>query len=111
MKKNLRLMCALATLPAALYAASPSFTIDTSVARDWKISNGLLLVDWNSLSGHVFNIHLAGYSDDLIDVTNTSGGQPKGFYMDNTGLGSGVVTSGYEIANNYIDWWVTTASG
>src|SRR5690349_15075858 len=110
MKQLLRVMCVLAMLPSGLSAADSPFTIDPTNSTDWKISNGVLSVDWNSRSGHVFSMHLAGYSDDLIDVTNTSGGQPKGFYMDNTGLGAGVVTSGYDIADNYIDWWFTTAS-
>jgi len=102
-------MCMFSMLPAGLWAQG-TFTIDTSVAKDWKISNGVLTVDWNSQSGHVFSIHMAGFPEDFIDVTNTSGGQAKGFYMDNTGLGAGTVTSNFEIGANYIDWWFTTAS-
>ena len=55
-------------------------------------------------------MHLARIPDDLIDVTNTSGGFPKGLYMDNTGLGSGTVTASYIQHNTYVDWWITTAS-
>lgn len=97
-------LIAVSTMQAAI-------TIDTSNPADWKIDNGLLSVDWNSNSGNVFSMHLAGYSDDLIDVTNTSKGIPKGLYMDNTGLGSGTVTASYQQhGNRYIDWWITTPS-
>jgi hypothetical protein len=111
MKPLSRWMSIIAMLPASLLAADSPFTIDTSVAKDWRISNGVLSVDWNSQSGHIFSIHLAGYTDNLIDVTNTSSGEPKGFYMDNTGLGAGTVTSSYEVTDKYIDWWFSTASG
>src|SRR5258708_5151853 len=38
-------------------------------------------------------------------------GQPKGLYMDNTGLGSGTTTAGFhQNANHYLDWWITTTS-
>ncbi|HWB87136.1 MAG TPA: polysaccharide lyase family protein [Bryobacteraceae bacterium] len=91
--------------------ASAAITVDTTTVTDWKISNGVISVDWNSLSGHIFSMHLAGHPDDLIDVTNTSGGQPKGLYMDNTGLGSGTTTASFQQdGNRYVDWWITTAS-
>src|ERR1017187_9450803 len=52
-----------------------------------------------------------GYPDEFIDVTNASGGQPKGLYMDNTGLGSGATTANYfQDGDRYVDWWFTTAS-
>ena len=88
-----------------------TLTINTSNASDWQISNGLLTLDWNSTTGHVFGVHLTGYTDNLVDTTTTSGGQPYGLYMDDTGQGTGTVTSGYsQNGNEYIDWWVTTAS-
>src|SRR6266566_4499808 len=34
-------------------------------------------------------------------MTNTSGGQPKGLYMNNTGLGAGAVTASYAKTNTY----------
>src|ERR1700722_15228003 len=92
--------------------ANSAITVDTTNAADWKIGNGVLSVDWNSMSGNIFSIHLAGNPNDLIDVTNTSGGIPKGFYMDNTGLGSGATTPSYrQEGNRYIDWWITVTSG
>jgi hypothetical protein len=89
-----------------------TLTINTSSATDWKISNGLLTLDWNSNTGAVFGVHLTGYTDNLVDTTTiSSAGQPDGLYMDNTGQAAGTVTSGYsQVGNEYIDWWVTTAS-
>lgn len=110
-KKQLLLMSVLAAAPFVAHAANPALTIDTTNPIDWKISNGALAVDWNSISGHIFSMHLSGYSDDLVDVTNTSGGQPKGLYMDNTGLGPGTASSNYQLGGDYIDWWITIASG
>ncbi|MGH9404105.1 MAG: polysaccharide lyase family protein [Terriglobia bacterium] len=111
-RRYVRLMaCALAIALASAVAARAAITLDTTNAADWKISNGALTVDWNSQRGNIFSMHLAGTPDDLIDVTNTSRGQPKGLYMDNTGLGGGATTAGfYQFGDRYIDWWITTAS-
>src|SRR5262249_50805757 len=96
----------------AVAPATAAITIDTSNPSDWIIRNGVLTLDWNSRTGHVFSAHLAGLPDDLIDVTNTQGGQPKGFYMDNTGLGGGATTAGFfQDRDRYIDWWITVRSG
>ncbi len=97
-------------LIANTWPALCAITVDTTIATDWKISNGVVLLDWNSNSGHVFSIHLAGRSEDIIDVTNTSGGQPKGLYMDNTGFGAGTTTAHFRKTDTYVDWWTTTAS-
>ena len=103
-----RIAAAAVISTAAMHAA---ITVDTTDPTDWKISNGILSVDWNSQAGRVFSMHLAGHAEDLIDVTNTSGGQPKGLYMDNTGVGAGTVTASYsQDGNRYVDWWSTTAS-
>jgi hypothetical protein len=92
-------------------AAHAQITIDTSDASDWRISNGAILLDWNSTTGHVFGVQLAGHSDELVDTTTTSNGQPDGLYMDNSGVGSGTTSTGYLlIAGQYLDWWITTAS-
>src|SRR3954465_8618233 len=101
---------ALLFFAGAAGAANAAITIDTTNPTDWKIGNGILSVDWNSRSGHVFSMHMTGRSEDLIDVTNTSGGQPKGLYMDNTGLGSGTISASYSQTPAYIDWWITIAS-
>jgi Polysaccharide lyase family 4, domain II/Polysaccharide lyase family 4, domain III len=92
-------------------AAHAQITIDTSDASDWKISNGTISLDWNSTTGHVFGVQLAGHSDQLVDTTTTQFGQPDGLYMDNSGVGSGTTTAGYSLAaGQYLDWWITTAS-
>jgi rhamnogalacturonan endolyase len=75
-------------------AAHAQLTIDTSNASDWKISNGAILLDWNSTTGHVFGVQLAGHTDQLVDTTTTQFGQPDGLYMDNSGTGSGTTTAG-----------------
>ncbi len=102
----------LGTASASTAAITTGITIDTTNPTDWKISNGALSVDWNSQSGHIYSMHLTAYPDDeLIDATNTSGGQPKGLYMDNTGLGAGVTAAKYyQEPGKYIDWWITTSS-
>src|SRR5260370_21846446 len=85
--------------PAA--AARAAITIDTSNATDWKISNGVIMLDWNSTTGSVFGVHLNGFPDNLVDTTNlSSNGQPKGLYMDNTGLGGGTSTAGFHQNKN-----------
>ena len=92
-------------------ATPAALSIDTTNPLDWKISNGTLSLDWNSTKGNIFAMYLAGHPDNLVDVTNVSGGQPKGFYMDNSGLGTGTVTATYVNAGTYLDWSITTASG
>lgn len=92
-------------------AAHAQITIDTSDASDWKISNGAISLDWNSTTGHVFGVQLAGHSDQLVDTTTTQFGQPMGLYMDNSGVGSGTTTAGYALVpGRYLDWWIATAS-
>ena len=106
---RIALLAAAVMLPAA--AAHAQLTIDTSTASDWKIANGAISLDWNSTTGHVFGVQLAGHSDELVDTTTTSNGQPDGLYMDNSGVGSGTTTAGYSlVAGQYLDWWITTAS-
>src|SRR5258708_316769 len=105
----------LGVIAVAFYVAEPAraaITIDTSNATDWKISNGVITLDWNSHTGDIFSVHLNGHPEDLVDVTNLSSShQPKGFYMDNTGLGSGATTAGFQQdGDHYLDWWITFAS-
>jgi uncharacterized protein (TIGR03437 family) len=107
------LLIALAAFILIAGSAKAAITIDTSKATDWQIGNGVISLDWNSTTGAVFGVHLVGHADNLVDLTHLSGnGQPSGLYMDNTGLGSGATSAGYQQAgNNYLDWWFTTASG
>ena len=105
------LLLALATVSFVATAAHAQLTINTSNPTDWKISNGAINLDWNSTTGHVFSVELAGSSDQLVDTTTTQYGQPDGLYMDNSGVGSGTTTTGYSLmAGRYLDWWITTAS-
>jgi uncharacterized protein (TIGR03437 family) len=102
----IRSLCLAAMLLLAPPAAA-AISIDTNTATDWQITNGVIALDWNSTTGNVFSVHLLGYPDDLVDLTH----QPKGLYMDNTGLGSGTTTAGFhQDSNHYVDWWITTAS-
>jgi Polysaccharide lyase family 4, domain II/Polysaccharide lyase family 4, domain III len=115
----MRLRGCIYTLLALVCSFGPSrpaqaqLSIDTSNPLDWKISNGSLTLDWDSQTGNVFGVFLAGHPDNLVDTTHTGAhGQPSGLYMDNDGtnLGSGTVTAGFHRATAYLDWWVTTAS-
>jgi hypothetical protein len=71
-------------------------TIDTSNSADWKISNGIISVDWLPNDGRVFSIHWSAFpNQEIIDQTNRDHNGPKGFYMDNVGPGSGTPTNNY----------------
>jgi len=98
-----------------LGAPRPAFaqlSITENSATDWQITNGAITLDWDSTGGNVWNVVLAGHTDNLVDTTQFSGdGTYKGLYMDNSGTGSGNVTSGYVLSQGkYLDWWITTAS-
>ncbi|HEY4380373.1 MAG TPA: hypothetical protein VGN01_08520 [Acidobacteriaceae bacterium] len=89
-------------------AAHAQITIDTSNATDWKISNGVVSVDWLPGDGRIFSIHWSAFpSQEIIDTTNRDHNGPKGFYMDNVGPGGGTATNNYYLDPNgqYIDWW------
>lgn len=88
---------------------SPVLKIDTSVATDWKISNGALSIDFNPVGGNINGLRL-GNSANLLDLTNLNKYGPKGFYMDNSGFGTGTGVPGYVNTGVYIDWWVTYPS-
>ena len=90
------------------FASHAQITIDTSNAKDWKISNGVVTVDWLPGDGRIFSIHWNAFPDqEIIDQTNRSSAGPKGFYMDNVGPNGGTVTNNYYLDPNgqYIDWW------
>lgn len=109
---------ALAAAGLALLAAAPSpaqvssagsISIDTSNSSDWKISNGVLTVDWLPGSGRIFSMHWSAFpNQELIDQTNRDHSGPKGFYMDNAGLGYSAPTNHFYLDPNgrYIDWWI-----
>ncbi len=91
-------------------AARAQITIDTSNSTDWKISNGVITVDWLPGDGRIFSIHWTAFpNQEIIDKTNSDHNGPKGFYMDNVGPGGGTPTNSYYLDPNgrYIDWWNT----
>lgn len=101
--------------PLRATAAASTITIDTTKATDWKISNGVLSIDFNSTYGRIQGLTMGG-SAQLVDTTNTDSKGAKGFYMDNSGFGSVTGTANYDLepANGstpaYLDWWITYPS-
>ncbi len=82
--------------------------IDTSNPSGWVIANGALTLKWLPGDGRIFSIRWAALpAQELIDQTNKDSHGPKGFYMDNVGVGSGTPASNYYLDPNgdYIDWW------
>ena len=78
-------------------AATPfTITVNNSSASGWIIDNGAITFSWNASSGNLTSWVLDGTSDQLVDTTTTSNGQPEGLYMDNTGsfANENVPTSG-----------------
>lgn len=67
--KRLFLLGAIVIAFCAAVPANATITINTSTATDWKISNGVVSLDWNSTTGNVFSVHLVGHPDDLVDTT------------------------------------------
>src|SRR5882762_8055064 len=60
--ERMKALYLIGVIAVALYAAEPAraaITIDTTTATDWKISNGVISLDWNSTTGNIFAIHLA----------------------------------------------------
>lgn len=100
----------LAAWPApAQTSSSSTISIDTSNSTDWKISNGVLTVDWLPGDGRIFSMHWSAFpNQEIIDQTNRSKAGPKGFYMDNVGPGFSTPSNNYYLdpAGRYIDWWV-----
>jgi hypothetical protein len=101
--------------PITATATASSITIDTTTATDWKISNGVLSIDFNSTYGRIQGLTMGG-SAQLVDTTNTDSKGAKGFYMDNSGFGSVTGTANYDLepasgsTPAYLDWWITYPS-
>jgi hypothetical protein len=96
-------------LLCAPFSSRAAITIDTSKSTDWKISNGVLTVDWLPGDGRIFSIHWAAFpNQELIDQTNRDRNGPKGFYMDNVGPGSSTPSNQFFLdpRGQYIDWWI-----
>ncbi len=94
---------------AAGLSANAAITIDTSSATDWKISNGVVTVDWLPGDGRIFSMHWSVFpAQELIDQTNGDRNGPKGFYMDNVGPGSSTPANQFFLDphGEYVDWWV-----
>ena len=62
-----------------------TISVNTTTANAWVIDNGAITFNWNSSSGNLVSWVLDGTTDQLVDTTTTSNGQPYGLYMDNTG--------------------------
>ena len=75
------------TQAVSITGTATPFTIavNTTTANAWVIDNGAITFNWNSSSGNLVSWVLDGYTDQLVDTTTTSNGQPYGLYMDNTG--------------------------
>src|SRR5258707_9703553 len=108
--KNLLLAAVVFVLSLTAFPAHAQITIDTSNATDWKISNGVITVDWLPGDGRIFSLHWAAFpNQEIIDQTNRDHNGPKGFYMDNVGPAGGTPANNYYLDPNghYIDWWIT----
>lgn len=112
---------AAASLAIAAHATDPNpLSINTTTTtcgggipgENWEIQNGALDICFHPAHASIIDIYPVGSDDNLIDQTQTSGGVPKGFYMDNAG---GLVPSngvpGFVQTSKYIDWWVKYPSG
>jgi hypothetical protein len=104
---------------AAQAAAAPSpLTINTTTATCggqaagavWEITNGALDICFYPAHSSIIDMFPIGTTDNLVDQSQTGGGVPKGFYMDNAGFGTPAGVPGYQLTNNYLDWWVTYPS-
>ncbi|WP_420239985.1 choice-of-anchor D domain-containing protein [Telmatobacter bradus] len=104
------------SIPLSATVTPSTITIDTTAASDWKITNGVLSIDFNSSVGRIQGITMGGSSTQLVDTTNTDSHGVKGLYMDNSGFGSvtGTANYDYEPATSstpaYLDWWVNYPS-
>ncbi len=90
-----------------------TITLNTSNAADWIINNGAVTLDFDPAQFHIFAIHLAGDSNNLVDTTNISSrdGKPQGFYMGNQNFGTGTLYTGSkQVGNQYLDFWVGQTS-
>jgi rhamnogalacturonan endolyase len=77
----------------------------------WEIINGALDVCFDPAHASIIDMFPLGTTDNLVDQTQTGGGVPKGFYMDNAGFGTPNGVPGFDQTDTYIDWWVTYPSG
>jgi hypothetical protein len=83
------------TIPVSGTATPFTITVNNSSASGWTIDNGAISFSWNASTGNLTSWVLDGTSDQLVDTTTTSNGQPEGLYMDNTGsFGNGNVPTG-----------------
>jgi hypothetical protein len=83
------------TIPLSGTATPFTVTVNNSSASGWVIDNGAITFSWNASTGNLTSWVLDGTSDQLVDTTTTSSGQPEGLYMDNTGsFANGSVPTG-----------------
>ena len=109
------------TVSISATAVGSGITIDTTTATDWVITNGPMVIHYNSTKPRIFSLLLNG--EQLVNQSITDSSGPKGFYMDNAFTNSAATavtcssyTSDYaegdETSSNpaYLDWWSTCAS-
>jgi hypothetical protein len=109
---------ALASLAIPAFASNV-LTINTTTStchggtpgKYWEITNGALDICYYPGHASIIDMFPMGTTDNFVDQTQTSSGVPKGFYMDNAGLGTSTGVPGYDATDKYIDWWVTYPSG
>lgn len=78
-------------------------TVNNSSSSGWVINNGAITFNWNASTGNLTSWVLDGTSDQLVDTTTTSSGQPEGLYMDNTGsFANGSVPNGGTAATSTV---------
>ena len=94
--KHLLLAAVVFVLSLTALPAHAQITIDTSNATDWKITNGVITVDWLPGDGRIFSMHWNAFpNQEIIDTTNRDHNGPKGFYMDNVCPGGGTPAKNY----------------
>jgi rhamnogalacturonan endolyase len=72
-------------IPISGTATPFTITVNNSSASGWTIDNGAITFSWNASSGNLTSWVVDGTTDQLVDTTSISNGQPFGLYMDNTG--------------------------
>ena len=115
---NAAVTLAFALLATPALAVNP-LTINTTTStcggltsgQVWEITNGALDICFYPAHASIIDMFPIGTSDNLVDQTQTGGGVPKGFYMDNAGFGTPAGVPGFDQTNWYIDWWVKYPSG
>ncbi len=102
-------------IPAFAHPLTINTTTSTcgglTAGQVWEITNGALDICFYPAHASIIDMFPLGSTENFVDQTQTGGGVPKGFYMDNAGFGTPAGVPGYDQTDRYIDWWVTYPSG